>query len=246
MKTARRRRGLTLIETLLALTILGTGLSILVTGAARALTVARVAQHYSNAQFLLASVDLELPVTSPYELYQSPESGDFNPPYDLYRWSRSAEYFGPEDDQLFLIRTRVTWYDRGDDSYEEALTLERDREAPVDAGARDAAESAAASGGPGAGAGTSSTRTPRPGMRVRSVQSQPRSNDPTSGSRARAPGREGAARFQRGDPAGSAREAPSGMSRPGGPDGATPRSGSRATGASGSRWRRSNPGGGPP
>lgn len=233
----RSRRGLTLIETLLALTILGTGLSILVTGAARALTIARIAQHYSNAQFLLSSIDLEIPVATPYELYESPESGDFNPPYDIYRWTRTAEYFGPEEDQLFLIRTRVTWSDRGEDTFEETVTLARDRDAPVEAGARDTAESAAASGGAAMAAGATGNREPRPGMRVRSVTSEPRSMDRAAGRGMRQPGSRGAGESVRG---GNESAMKSGASNRRGVEGSAPRTGTPTGGTSGSSWRRSS------
>ncbi|MBP7274646.1 MAG: hypothetical protein KBA51_00410 [Kiritimatiellae bacterium] len=236
---------MTLIEAIIALTLLATGIVILTTGAAQALSVARIARHYSHAQHLLALVDFEVPVESAYELYTAPESGEFNEPFDEYRWIREAEYFGPEEDQLFLVRTRVYWSDRGEETYEEALTLQRDLQAPVSSNVRDpAAASSDTSGNTGGASETSSTTTStRPGMRVRSVTSQPRSS-------------QGSARGDRASffdrSSGSSRDSRSGSGRSGGSrtgsgsrslrnDGATDPGGMEPGGTSG-RWRRSGGG----
>lgn len=229
----RRRHGMTLIEAVIALMLLGTGIVILTTGAAQALSVARIARHYSQAQHLLALVDFEIPVESAYELYSAPESGDFNTPFEEYRWMREAEYFGPEEDQLFLVRTRIYWSDRGEESYEESLMLQRDTEAPVSTNVRDSEASAAAAGGGGTSGAASTTTPTRPGMRVRSVTTQPRSG--TGSARdGRASSSDRRSRLSRGDrPAPGTRE-----------DRET-RAGDSVNGpgAASGRWRPSGPGG---
>lgn len=210
--TPPRCAGMSLIEVLLALTILGAGVVILVTGAARSLSIARRAQHYSAAQHLLAVVDLELPVLTAGELEQSPESGTFEPPYELYRWERTAEIFGPEQDQLFLVRTRVFWSDRGSETSEEIVTLVRDTEAAIRDGAREGMAAGGAAGGAtgGAGGGDAADAV-RPGMRVRPDPS-------TRGSGTRRGGRETGDAGRDGGPGGDR----DGMPRGGG-------SGSRTT-----------------
>jgi prepilin-type N-terminal cleavage/methylation domain-containing protein len=214
-RPSTRRAGMTLIEVLLALTILGTGVVILVTGAARSLSIARRAQHYSAAQHLLALVDLELPILTAGELAQAPESGTFEPPYELYRWERTAEFYGPEQDQLFLVRTRVTWSDRGSETSEEVVTLVRDTEAAIRDGAR---EGMGAGGAADAGAGTDggdAAAAVRPGMRVRPDPSTRTGDSRRGAGDARESGRTGGRDGGRGDlPAPGGGDRRSGGARP--------------------------------
>lgn len=223
MKTARPRHpraGLTLIEVLLALTIIGLGVSILVVGAARALTVARRAYHYTTAQHLLALVDLEQPVVTAAELADDAEEGEFAAPYERYRWSRTAEVFGPEQDQIYLVRTRVSWSERGAENHEETLTLVRDQSQAAAAGGREGTSSSA-SDGAASGAAAAPATAVRAGMRVLPPSA-------SRGNRRGLPG-EGANR----------RNAGRGDTRPGGGD-------ARAMpeGAPGRRWRPADSGGG--
>lgn len=204
----RRRRaaaGMTLVEVLVALTILGTGVVILVSGAARALSVARRAQHYTNARHLLALVDLEQPVSSASELADAPESGEFEAPFELYHWTREAELFGPEQDRMYLVRTRILWSDRGSETEEQTVTLMRDTGVAASAGERDTDASATASGSTGVSSSGSRTGMGNTGGSVTSRaggESQTR-----SGMRVKAPTRGSAT-------GASGRRAPSGNMRP--------------------------------
>ncbi len=121
----RRRAGLTLIETLLAVAILGIALSVLVAAAGQALGVVRRARNFATARHLLDIVELENPIPDLAEAAGMIESGGFDPPYADYSWERTVEpmldLMG-EETGYYLIRTRVRWSDRGQETFEELVT----------------------------------------------------------------------------------------------------------------------------
>jgi prepilin-type N-terminal cleavage/methylation domain-containing protein len=57
----RSRAGLTLIEVMLALAILGVGLSVLVASAGRAMSVVKQVRHFTTARHLLDILDWSSP-----------------------------------------------------------------------------------------------------------------------------------------------------------------------------------------
>jgi len=114
-----RRRGLTLIEVLLAIVILGIGAGTLMLATARCISVVSKARHYSAAQRLILRVGAENPLTRG-EMDAGIESGDFE---DGYSWER--EVIEPEDENregLYTVRTRVGWSTRGKERFEEIVT----------------------------------------------------------------------------------------------------------------------------
>lgn len=116
---ARRKRGLTLIEVLMAMVILGIGAGTLMLATARCLAVVSKAQRYSQAQRLILQVGVEQPLTR-----AAPETGIESGDFDGgYTWER--EIAEPDDETragLYTVRTRVGWSDRGKDSFEEIVT----------------------------------------------------------------------------------------------------------------------------
>jgi prepilin-type N-terminal cleavage/methylation domain-containing protein len=154
-----RKTGLTLIETLLAMVILGIGLSILVSSAGRALSVAKRARHFATARHLFDIVELENPIPDVEEAAETTESGGFDAPNDAYTWTRTVEPsfdFEGEETGYFTLRTRVMWSDRGQQSYEEMVTgvfaAADEKGARPDAEALDA-ETEAAGAAPGGARG---------------------------------------------------------------------------------------------
>ncbi|HIE10412.1 MAG TPA: prepilin-type N-terminal cleavage/methylation domain-containing protein [Kiritimatiellae bacterium] len=83
--------GFTLVEVLLALVILGTGITVLVATTARSLAVARRAKEYQDMRYLLARLELTHPLQLEEEIQPGTEEGIFEPPYDEYRWQRTIE-----------------------------------------------------------------------------------------------------------------------------------------------------------
>lgn len=112
-------RGLTLIEVLLAIVILGIGSGVLMLATGRCIAVVSKARHYSNAQRLIFQVGAEHPLTRG-DISAGIESGEFD---GGYTWER--EVIEPEDENregLYTIRTRVGWSTRGKERFEEVVT----------------------------------------------------------------------------------------------------------------------------
>lgn len=121
----RSRAGLTLIEVLLALAILGVGLSVLVASAGRAMSVVKQVRHFTTARHLLDILDLEQPIEDLAALMGITESGGFESPNDAYSWERSVEpmiNMEDEETEYFIVRSRILWSDRGRSSFEERVT----------------------------------------------------------------------------------------------------------------------------
>jgi type II secretory pathway pseudopilin PulG len=99
-----------LIEVLLALTILGLGLLVLLTTASRCLGVAKQARHYEHARQLIGRLEVEQLLDTQKGVEEGTEDGRFEPPFEAYRWSRTIEQAGlKEDDGLYRVRLRVAW-----------------------------------------------------------------------------------------------------------------------------------------
>ncbi len=116
------KKGLTLIEVMLAVVILGIGAGVLLLATARCLAVITKAQRYSTAQRLIQQVSADHPLTRSSEIPTGTESGIFEDEND-YRWER--EITEPEEELrkgLYTVRTRVSWSRRGRDSFEEATS----------------------------------------------------------------------------------------------------------------------------
>lgn len=113
------RDGLSLIEVMLAMAILGIGLFVLIESASRSLAVVRAARLYDHAHSLLNQVELRNPLINK-ELEVGVEQGRFDDPeFRDYQWTRTIEVVGDEEDELFLVTTRVSWTRRGQSSFEE-------------------------------------------------------------------------------------------------------------------------------
>jgi len=115
------RRGLTLIEVLLAVVILGIGSGVLLLATARCIAIISKSRHYNTAQRLILQVGAEHPLNRG-EIASGKQSGTFDDE-DGYRWER--EINEPENENrkgLYTVRTRVSWSDRGRDSFEEVIT----------------------------------------------------------------------------------------------------------------------------
>lgn len=113
--TKSTRRGLTLIEVMLAVVILGIGSGVLLVAISRCMAVATRAKHYSHAQRLLLRIEAEHPI-SRNEIDEGTESGTFR---DGYRWEREIVQSEAEGrEEIYTIHTRVSWSARGTDSFE--------------------------------------------------------------------------------------------------------------------------------
>lgn len=119
MIPTRHKAGLTLIEVMLAIVILGIGAGVLLVATSRCMAVATKARHYSTAHRLIQRVNVEKPLTRG-ELEDGTESGTFE---NGYSWEREVLQSENEDREgLYTVRTRVSWSARGRDAFEEFTT----------------------------------------------------------------------------------------------------------------------------
>ena len=115
----KRKKGLTLVEVMLAIVILGVGAGTLMVATARCMAVATKTKHYSRAHRLIFRVGAENPL-SRGEIDAGTKSGSFD---DGYSWEREIIENENEDREgLYTIRTRVSWSARGRKAFEEIET----------------------------------------------------------------------------------------------------------------------------
>lgn len=115
------KKGLTLIEVLIALVILSIGVSALMMAMSRCLAVVRTARNHEVARGLFQRVDIENPIKT-VEMDALSETGTFKKP-DGYTWFREIEIVDEEERPgLFLITTRIQWSERGRNTFEEIMT----------------------------------------------------------------------------------------------------------------------------
>lgn len=122
-RRASRRAGLTLIEVMLALVILGTGMVALVTAAGRCISVARQAKNYDTARELLARVEVEKPIQLEERVEDIAGNGTFESPHEDFRWTRTVEQFGYEEDGLWQVVTEILWTEDDQAKKERVETL---------------------------------------------------------------------------------------------------------------------------
>jgi type II secretory pathway component PulJ len=103
------RVGMTLIEVMLAVVILGAGMSVLLTGASRCLAVMRQSKEYQQAQWVMSVGQLEHPFMFAEDIEEQAVSGE---DYDGYTFIRDIEE-DDDEDELFVVRTRVVWERNG-------------------------------------------------------------------------------------------------------------------------------------
>ena len=109
------RTGMTLVEVLLAIVILGSALAALLGAASQAIGVVKQARNYETARTMLAQVEVEKPLRLEEEITVGEDSGTFKDGPTGWRWSRKIEAASEEgeDDEkmggLYLVTTTVYW-----------------------------------------------------------------------------------------------------------------------------------------
>ncbi|MDF7825558.1 prepilin-type N-terminal cleavage/methylation domain-containing protein [Pontiellaceae bacterium B12227] len=117
-KKIASKKGLTLVEVLLALVILSVGVSSMMMAMSRCLAVVRTARNRDVARGLVQRIDLEFPIEE-VDMAELSESGDFDG-LDGYTWFRDIEIVDEEERPgLFFVTLRVQWAERGRDAFEE-------------------------------------------------------------------------------------------------------------------------------
>jgi len=114
----RGRRGLTLIEVVLAVAILSVGLSFLLAAASKCIAVMKVSGKYQRAQWIRGRGELEFPLAEAEELDDMEVE-----PYEYDNGLSFSREVGDDDDEdgLYVVRTRVSWSEHGRESFEEVV-----------------------------------------------------------------------------------------------------------------------------
>jgi len=129
----RQRRGtagFTLVEVILALAILGIGITVLVATTSKCLAVARKARDYETARRLLGVLEATHPLALEEEIEEGSEEGVFDPPNERFHWRRTitavedlpvleSEELSDQEPDFFLVRVRIWWAEHGRNSFEE-------------------------------------------------------------------------------------------------------------------------------
>ena len=112
------KKGMTLIEVLIALVILSVGVGAMMEAMIRCLSVVRTARNREMARSLLRRIDVEFPIDEK-AIDELSEDGDFDD-VEGYVWSREILVVDEEERPgLFIVTTRVQWAERGRDTFEE-------------------------------------------------------------------------------------------------------------------------------
>ncbi len=120
----KRRAGLTLVEVILALMIIGTGLVALVAAVSRCLSVPRLAMNFDTARELLGQLEAEEPLQGEEDIEDAAGSGTFDSPHSNFNWTRTVEQEGEdEEDGLWRVTTTVRWTENNRSRSEEVVTL---------------------------------------------------------------------------------------------------------------------------
>ena len=120
------RSGMTLLEVLIALTILSVGLIGLVSATSRCLAAARQTRDFARARELLARVDVEAPLVPELGIEAGEEEDSFETEAGDVRWTRDIAHLGDDDELdegLFRITTSIEFGDEGNRRRESATTL---------------------------------------------------------------------------------------------------------------------------
>ncbi len=110
--------GVTLVEAILALAILGIGIFVLIETTARCLAVIRTSKHYQNARAVLDRGELDYPITATNAAEDNIVTDAEYP--GGFKFSRSIEPVDGEED-LYIVKTKVTWSESGHASFEEVI-----------------------------------------------------------------------------------------------------------------------------
>jgi len=117
-KSLEERGGFTLLEVFLAVILMSVGFVAMLTAVSRCLAVMRSAKNYQTAQWTLNKGELDYPLVTTNDvktLAVSPHEYE-----NGFSYSREVED-DDDKDQLFVVRTRVSWADHSRQMSEEVV-----------------------------------------------------------------------------------------------------------------------------
>ncbi len=121
--SGKKRAGLTLVEVILALMIIGTGLVALVAAVSRCLSVPRLAMNFDTARELLGQLEAEEPLSVEEDIEDGAGRGTFESPHSNFSWERTVELEGEdEEDGLWRVTTTIAWTENQRSRSEQVVT----------------------------------------------------------------------------------------------------------------------------
>jgi prepilin-type N-terminal cleavage/methylation domain-containing protein len=114
-------RGLTLLEVILALVIIGMGVAFLSTATSRCLALVTQSKIYHQARYALEMASLKYPIVEIDGELVNKEVSDTEilPGFLFTRTAEAPEDY--EDAGLFILRNRVTWESTSSNNFEETF-----------------------------------------------------------------------------------------------------------------------------
>ena len=113
-------RGFTLIEAVMAVAIISVCALALLTAASQCTLVARANENYHAAVAVLDLGELEHPLVMTNEVFEN-EVDEYEPLENGFVFTRTVSEIEDEED-MFLVQTKVSWAARGRQSFEEVET----------------------------------------------------------------------------------------------------------------------------
>ena len=115
------RRGLTLLEVLLALVIIGLGVAALSTATSRCLALVTASTNYHEARHALELANLRFPLVEVDDELINKEVAEteIRPGFRFTRTAETPEVY--EETGLFVLRDRVSWTGYGSNTFEETV-----------------------------------------------------------------------------------------------------------------------------
>ena len=115
---SRHRRGVTLVEVLATLVLIGIVLPVAMRGATLSMQTAARARHMTEAAHLADLKLAEIAVVNNISLYSG--SGDFGEEWPEYRWISESQ---PADFGLYSLTVSVVWTEQGQERATSLSTL---------------------------------------------------------------------------------------------------------------------------
>ena len=120
MKTETHSAAFTLIEAIAAVAIMSLCAIALLSAAGRCVLVARTAENFHTSVAVIDLGELEHPFVMTNEVFEN-EVEEYEPLDNGFTFSRSVEAIEDEED-MFVVRTRVSWSERSAEAFEEVET----------------------------------------------------------------------------------------------------------------------------
>jgi prepilin-type N-terminal cleavage/methylation domain-containing protein len=102
--------GFSLLEVLLAILVLGLALVAFFGAVGEGVAVVTAAREYETARSLMHQVDVREPLDLE-DLERGEFSGRFDGEFRDYRWRRTVEPVGKEEDEFYRVETVIEWGD---------------------------------------------------------------------------------------------------------------------------------------